>query len=376
MYTRLVKHFSVLEDPRCAGKVLHRLIDILVIAVCAVVAGAESWEDIELYGKEKRDWLATFLELQNGIASHDTFRRLFMILNPDAIEHCFLEWVASFSSVEQREVVAVDGKTLRRSFDASKEQKPFHLLSAFSTRHGITIGQRKVDGKSNEITAIPELLDTLTLKNSIVTIDAMGCQHAIAEKIIALGADYILALKGNQKGMHKAVQSYCEEHCFRVESSLRPTVDYLDKSHGRLVRRRAFVCPDACHLPALQQWHGLRQVLAVETIRHVANRDETQCEIRYFLSSCDDAAERQIQAIRSHWGIENSLHWVLDMSFREDECRIREANSARCFAILRKIALNLIRQDSSSRNSIRAKRKKAGWSNNYMDSILFAKFRA
>jgi len=185
MYTRLVKHFSVLEDPRCAGKVLHRLIDILVIAVCAVVAGAESWEDIELYGKEKKDWLATFLGLQNGIPSHDTFRRLFMIINPDAIEHCFLEWVASFSSVEQREVVAIDGKTLRRSFDASKEQKPFHLLSAFSTRRGIAIGQRKVDGKSNEITAIPELLDSLNLKGSIITLDAMGCQRAIAEKIIA-----------------------------------------------------------------------------------------------------------------------------------------------------------------------------------------------
>jgi predicted transposase YbfD/YdcC len=251
------------------------------------------------------------------------------------------------------------------------------LLSAFATRQGMTIGQRKVDGKSNEITTIPELLDKLTLKNSIITIDAMGCcQRAIVGNIIAQGADYILALKGNQKGMYKAVQSYCDEHCFRVASSIRPTVDYFDESHGRLVRRRAFVCSDACHLPALQQWHGLRQVLAVETIRHVANRDETQCEIRYFLSSCDDSAKVHIQAIRNHWGIENHLHWVLDMCFREDECRIRESNSARCFAILRKIALNLIRQDSTSRNSIRAKRKKAGWSNHYMDSILFGKFRA
>jgi len=281
-----------------------------------------------------------------------------MIINPDAIEHCFLEWVASLSSVEQREVVAIDGKTLRRSFDASKQQKPFHLLSAFATRRGIAIGQRQVDGKSNEITAIPELLDKLVLKDTIVTIDAMGCQRTIAEKIITRGANYILALKGNQKGMYKAVQSYCDEHCFRVGSSLHPTVDYFDESHGRLVRRRAFVCPDACDLAALQQWHGLRQVLAVETIRHVANQDKTLCEIRYFLSSCNDSVEQQIRAIRSHWGIENRLHWVLDMSFREDECRIRESNSARCFAILRKIALNLIRQDSTSRNSIRAKRKK------------------
>jgi predicted transposase YbfD/YdcC len=337
-----------------------------VIAVCTVVAGAESWEDIALYGKEKADWLATFLVLPNGTPSHDTFRRVFMIINPDAVEQCFLDWVASFSSIEQREVVAIDGKTLRRSFDASKKQKPFHLLSAFATQQGIAIGQRKVDGKSNKITAIPELLDSLSLKGSIITLDAMGCQRVIAEKIIAQGADYILALKGNQKRMYEAVQTYCEEHCFRVGSSLRPTVDYFDESHGRLVRRRAFMCPDACHLPVLQQWHGLQQVLAVETIRHVANQDKTQCEIRYFLSSCDDSVEQQIQAIRSHWGIENSLHWVLDMSFREDECRIRESNSARCFAVLRKITLNLIRQDSSSRNSIRARRKKAGWSNDYI----------
>lgn len=299
-----------------------------------------------------------------------------MILNPDAIEHCFLEWVASFSSVEQREVVAIDGKTLRRSFDASKEQKPFHVLTAFATRQGIAIGQGKVDGKSNEITAIPERLDKLTLKNAIITIDAMGCQRAIAEKIVAQGADYILALKGNQKRMSEAVQSYCDEHCFRVGSALRPAVDYFDESHGRVVRRRAFVCPEACDLASLQQWPGLRQVLAVETIRQVDNRKGTQCEIRYFLSSCDDPVDPQIQAIRSHWGIENRLHWVLDMSFREDECRIRESNSARCFASLRKIALNLIRQDSSSRNSIRAKRKKAGWSNDYMAGILFGKFRA
>ena len=376
MYTRLVKHFSVLDDPRCAGKVLHRLIDIVVIAVCAVIAGAESWEDIELYGKEKAEWLSTFLELQNGIPSHDTFRRLFMILKPDAVEHCFFEWVASFSSVEQREVLAIDGKTLRRSFDMGKEQKPFHLLSAFSTVQGMVIGQRKVEGKSNEITAIPELLDQLTLKNTIVTIDAMGCQRAIAEKIVAQGADYILALKGNQKSSYEAVQCYCDEHCFRLGSPIRPTVDYLDDSHGRSVRRRVFACPEACHLQALQQWAGLRHVLAVETIRQLDHRTGTQCEIRYFLSSCDDPVEQQIQAIRRHWNIENRLHWVLDMSFREDECRIREANSARAFAILRKIALNFIRQDSSSKNSIRAKRKKAGWSNEYMASVLFGNFRA
>jgi predicted transposase YbfD/YdcC len=376
MYKRLVEYFSVLKDPRCPGKVMHRLIDILVISVCAVIAGAESWEDIELYGQEKAEWLKNFLELQHGTPSHDTFRRLFMIIDPEAVERCFAEWVASFSSVEEHEVMAIDGKTLRRSFDKSKNQKAFHLLNVFSTRTGMTIGQCKVDGKSNEITAIPEILDKLNLKNSIITIDAMGCQRNIAEKIIAQKADYILALKGNQKHLHEAVKNYCKINCFSADSSIIPTVDYFDDSHGRQVQRRAFVCPEACHLPGLQHWPGVRQVLAIETIRQVTNQDNPRCEIRYFLSSCDASAEKQIQAIRSHWGIENRLHWVLDMSFREDECRIRDANAARCFSVLRKIALNLVRQDSSKRNSIKAKRKKAGWSNDYMENVMFSNFRA
>jgi predicted transposase YbfD/YdcC len=233
-----------------------------------------------------------------------------------------------------------------------------------------------VDGKSNEITAIPEILDKLNLKNSLITIDAMGCQRNIAEKILAQKADYILALKGNQKHLHESVKNYCKINCFSAYSSIIPTVDYFDDSHGRQVQRRAFVCPEASHLPELQHWPGVRQVLAIETIRQVTNQDNPRCEIRYFLSSCDASAEKQIQAIRSHWGIENRLHWVLDMSFREDECRIRDANAARCFSVLRKIALNLVRQDSSKRNSIKAKRKKAGWSNDYMENVMFSNFRA
>jgi len=256
-----------------------------------------------------------------------------MIINLDAVEQCFLEWIASFSSVEQREVVAIDGKTLRRSFDKSKKQKPFHSLSAFATRQGMTIGQRKADGKSNEITAIPELLDSLMLKGR----------------------------------MHEAVR-YCEEHCFRVGSSLRPTVDYVDDSHGRQVRHRAFVCLDACHLPVLQQWHVLRQVLAVETIRHVANRDKTQCDIRYFLSCVMRLPRCRFKPFAVA-GASKTACIGCYMCLREDEV---ESEKLALPAVL----LFCVRSLSSSRNSIRAKRKKTGWSNNYMDSILFGKFRA
>jgi predicted transposase YbfD/YdcC len=240
----------------------------------------------------------------------------------------------------------------------------------------LVLGQRQVDDKSNEITAIPELLSMLSLKNSIVTIDAMGCQRAIAEKILTQGADYILALKGNQKTMHQAVAAYCATHCFQLGATQKPDVDFFDDRHGRVVRRRIFACPEACELAPLQEWPGLGQVLAVETIRRVNGTSTTQADIRYFLSSCPDSVEKQVQGIRRHWEIENRVHWVLDMSFREDDCRIREKTSARCFAVLRKIALNLVRQDKHSRVSLKARRKQSAWSNEYMQQILFGKFHA
>src|SRR5215203_2388058 len=212
----LVRHLSAVGDPRCQGKVEHRLIDILVIAVCAVIACAESWDDIALYGRSKLAWLRTFLELPNGVPSHDTFRRVFMLIDPDAFEAGFTAWAGSLAAGFEREVVAIDGKTLRRSFDRKQEHAPLHLVSAWASEQGLVLGQRCVDGKSNEITAVPELLDQLALENSIVTLDAMGCQTAIAEKILARGGDYLLTLKGNHPLAHAAVVEHFDQHCFRV----------------------------------------------------------------------------------------------------------------------------------------------------------------
>src|SRR3954453_5474303 len=233
---KLVEHFSALVDPRCAGKVEHRLTDILVIAVCAVIACAESWDDIALYGRNKLGWLQSFLTLAHGIPSHDTFRRVFMLIDPDAFEVCFSAWAQSFAEAFDREVVAIDGKTLRRSFDGGRAQGPLHLVSAWASEQGLVLGQREVDGKSNEITAIPALLETLSLKKSIVTLDALGCQKTIAGQILERGADCLLVLKANQGKAFTAVQAYCKQHSLGAGARTKPVYDAFDDSHGRLAR--------------------------------------------------------------------------------------------------------------------------------------------
>jgi predicted transposase YbfD/YdcC len=366
----LAQYFGAIEDPRCSGKVGHRLLDILVIAVCAVVACAESWCDIALYGRSKLAWLKTFLELANGIPSHDTFRRVFMLIDPDAFEAGFTAWTGSLVAGFEREVVAIDGKTLRRSFDHGREQSPLHLVSAWASEQGLVLGQRCVDGKSNEITAIPALLDQLALQNSIVTLDAMGCQTVIAERILARGGDYLLTLKGNHPLAHTAVVEHFDQHCFGRDASARADCDAFDDTHGRLVRRRVFASTDAAALEALSGWPGLRTVLAVESIRSLNGVPKVESEIRYFLSSCRDDPAILGQAIRSHWAIENALHWVLDVTFREDDSRVRDQRAARNFAVLRKIALNLVGRDRSAKASVRAKRKKAAWNDRYMLQLL------
>ena len=368
---KLGQYLVAVEDPRCCGKVEHRLVEVLVIAVCAVIACAESWDDIALYGRSKLVWLKTFLDLPNGIPSHDTFRRVFMLIDPDAFEAGFTKWVGSLADRFEREVIAIDGKTVRRSFDHGRDQSPLHVVSAWASDQGLVLGQRCVDGKSNEITAVPELLDQLALHNSIVTLDAMGCQTAIAEKILARGGDYLLALKGNHRLAHAAVVEHFGQRCFRRGAVKRADCDAFDDTHGRLVRRRVFASTEAAALEALSSWPGLRTVLAVESIRSVNNAPtKVGSEIRYFLSSCPDSPAVLGQAIRAHWAVENALHWVLDVTFREDDSRVRDRTAARNLALLRKIALNIVGRDKTIKASVRARRKRAAWNDPYMLNLL------
>ncbi len=364
----LGQYFGAIDDPRCSGKVEHRLVDVLVIAV---VACAESWDDIALHGRSKLVWLRTFLELPNGIPSHDAFRRVFMLIAPEAFEVGFATWVGALTTGFEREVVAIDGKTIRRSFDHGREQSALHVVSAWVSEQGPVLGQRCVDGKSNEITAVPELLDQLTLENSIVTLDAMGCQTAVAEKILARGGDYLLTLKGNHPLVHKAVIEHFDQHCFRRSAPHRADCDAFDDTHGRLVRRRVFVSTDAAALDALSGWPGLRSVLAIESIGRVNSAPtKVESEIRYLLTSCPDDPAVLGQAIRSHWAVENALHWVLDVTFREHDSRVRDRAAARNLALLCKIALNIVGRDRTSKASVRARRKKAAWNDAYMLKLL------
>jgi predicted transposase YbfD/YdcC len=370
MIENLTACFDGLVDPRATRRCDHQLIDILVIAAIAVIACAESWEDIELYGRSKLAWLKTFLALPNGIPSHDTFRRVFMLIDPDAFEDCFVRWAQSLTGKVEREVVAIDGKTIRRSGSRRHDHGPLHLVSAWASDQGLVLGQREVDGKSNEITAIPELLDTLHLDGAIVTLDAMGCQKDIAARIRAKGADYLLALKANHGRAFEAVRGHFERTCFCRGASGRPACDAFDDSHGRLARRRVFVSSVGAELGPLHEWPDLRKLLAVETIRSVNGTGKTEAEIRYFLTSCDDDPAVLAQAIRRHWSIENSLHWVLDVSFREDDSRVRHRTAARNLALLRKIALNLVAADRNRQTSLRGRRKKAAWNDEYMLRII------
>jgi predicted transposase YbfD/YdcC len=370
MIEGLAACFTGLEDPRETRRCDHQLVDILVIAVCAVIACAESWEDIELYGRSKQAWLETFLALPNGIPSHDTFRRVFMLIDPDAFEACFSRWAQSLAVGVEREVVAVDGKAVRRSGSRRHGHGPLHLVSAWASEQGLVLGQRAVDGKSNEITAIPELLDTLRLEGCIVTLDAMGCQKEIAERIQAKGADYLLGLKANHDHAFEAVHERFERTCFGLGSGGQPVFDAFDESHGRLVRRRVFMDLAAKDLEPLRGWPELSAVLAVETIRGVTGTGKVEAEIRYFLTSCGDDPAVLVQAIRRHWSVENALHWVLDVTFREDDSRVRDRTAARNLALLRKIARNLVARDRRSRTSLRGRRKKAAWNDAYMLQII------
>jgi predicted transposase YbfD/YdcC len=372
MLEALITQLASIEDPRCEWRVEHRLLDILVIAVCAVLGEAESFEDIALYGRCKRDWLGSFLELPNGIPSHDTFRPVLMLVDPDAFERCFLGWVRAVFRPEAGapRQVAIDGKTVRRSFDRKRGRSPLHLVSAYATEHGLVLAQRATEAKGGELAVLPELLDGLDLRGCLVSLDALACRPEVAARIVGRGGDYLLALKGNQRRVHAEVRDWFAANAFALGAPLRPSFDAFDDGHGRLVRRRVFACPDAGVFGTLADWPGLAAVVAVETIRGIPARGRVKAEIRHYLSSARLPPEALAAAIRSHWRVENGLHWVLDVTFREDASRVRERNAARNLALLRKIALNLARADATLKASLKGKRKYAGWDDTFMATLI------
>ena len=365
----LANHFKDIEDPRIERSKDHLLIDILTIAILAVICGADGWVGIETYGKAKHTWLKTFLALPNGIPSHDTFSRVFARLEPEQLQGCFLSWVRSVSRITEGEVIAIDGKTVRRSYDEGKEKGAIHMVSAWASQNRLVLGQRKVDAKSNEITAIPALLKVLDLHGCIVTLDAMGTQKTIAHQIIEQGGDYVLALKGNQGHLFEDVQQIFEQ----AKSKNFEGIDYdfyetCDAGHGRIETRRCWSLGQVEWLIDAEKWTGFTSMAMVESLRQCDGK--TSRELRYYMSSLTPDAQRLAESIRTHWSIENPLHWVLDVAFREDECRIRSGHAPENFTLLRHLALSALNQEKTAKVGVKNKRLRAGWDDDYLLKVL------
>lgn len=358
-----LQFFAGIKDPRLERTKDHLLLDIIFITIAAVICGAETWNDIEAFGKAKQEWLKSFLKLPNGIPTHDTFNRVYAALDSKELGQCFLSWTQSVTKLTAGEVVSIDGKALRGSRDQGKKSI-VHMVSAWAGTNNIVLGQQKVDSKSNEITAIPPLLAVLVLKGCIVTIDAMGCQKDIASAIVAKEAHYILAVKGNQGELHQHVQ---ESLRFIQPSSVTQEIDL---GHGRIEKRVCSVINDLSMIEQKDQWIKLHSLIKIDAERQIKSTGETQRETRYYISSLQSDAQQLNRCVRSHWKIENSLHWVLDVAFHEDQSRKRAGKAAENFSVINRIALNLLKNEVSTKQGVKGKRLKAGWSNDYLEHVL------
>lgn len=368
----IVEHFGELSDPRTGNAKAHIFLEILIIAICAVICGADGWSDMELFGKNKKDWLKTFLELPKGIPSHDTFGRVFAKIKPDEFQKRFIAWVQAIEKLTAGQVIAMDGKKLRRSHDQEAGKEAIYMVSAWATQNQLVLGQTRVAEKSNEITAIPELLHLLEFTGCIVTVDALGTQTEIAEAIVEGGGDYLLAVKENQGHLFEDVRYLFEVDAAQgFEYAQYSYAKTVNKGHGRLETRECWATEKEEYLSLLrkrQQWKGLKSIVRILSQRQIGEKLEVQT--RYFISSLPANAKAILKAKRSHWNIENQLHWVLDIAFREDESRVRKDHAAENLAVLRHLTLNLLNRDKTAKGGIHAKRLQAGWNNDFLLSVL------
>lgn len=372
----LVDQFRELKDPRQRINLEHKFMDIIVIAICATLCGADDWVAVEQFGRAKASWFGTFLELPNGIPSHDTFWRVFRFLDAECFEHCFRKWVATLQTVVAGELIAVDGKQLRRSHDGAEGNAAIQLVSAWASENQLVLGQSKIDEKSNEISAIPELLACLQLRGCLVAADALNCQTKTAQTILDQEADYLLALKENHPLLYEDVALLFEGLATDIATNARYTYAFdaatqVDKGHGRIEVRKVWSIHDPQLIQPLrttEKWPQLTTLIKVQAERYLD--DYHSCETRYYLSSAALTAAAFLAKIRTYWSIENSLHWVLDSAFREDDARLRKDQGAETFAILRRIALNLLKQDDSLKIGIKNKRLRAGWDHDYLLALL------
>ena len=367
---RLQDHFSDLTDPR-TGKVTHPLINIVVIAIYAVICGADDFVAIAKFGRSKRSWLSKFLDLSGGIPSHDRFNAVLAAIKPTEFEKCLLGWIVALHEITEGQIIPIDGKTLRRSFDKGSGKAAIHMVSAWASVNHISLGEVVVDDKSNEITAIPKLLEMLEIAGAMVTIDAMGCQTEIAKKIVNGKADYCLAVKGNQETLHQGLIDHFDKHLMDdfAHTKVR-RYETREKAHGRETTRWYYICPVPDDLPGKARWPKLKAIgIAISHTK----RDGKDCyAVRYYILSKYVSGKRFAEAVREHWSIENRLHWQLDVTFQEDQCRLRQGHAAENFSILRRTALSLLKKEQTAKVGIKNKRLNAGWDHSYLEKVLLA----